>query len=161
MAWVEWLAGRAVVRDLAWGADDAAILAAMAEAGKVGIDCPLGWPDAFLAFVVAHQGGTVPIPRGIRERGWRQPLTMRVTDLVVRQETRLIPLSVSADRLGHVAMRCACLLAQFAQEGHAGKPGQQRHDSGGLSCGVAEGLGIALSRLQAARRYEDAGEARR
>ena len=100
MAWVEWLAGRAVVRDLAWGADDAAILAAMAEAGKVGIDCPLGWPDAFLAFIVAHQGGTVPIPRGIRERGWRQPLTMRVTDLVVRQETRLIPLSVSADRSG-------------------------------------------------------------
>jgi hypothetical protein len=43
---------------------------------------------------------------------------MRVTDLVVRQETRLIPLSVSADRLGHVAMRCACLLSQFAQEGH-------------------------------------------
>ena len=27
VAWVEWLAGRAVVRDLAWGADDAAILA--------------------------------------------------------------------------------------------------------------------------------------
>jgi predicted nuclease with RNAse H fold len=119
VAWVEWLAGRAVVRDLAWGADDAAILAAMAEAGKVGIDCPLGWPDAFLAFIVAHQSGTVPIPRGVRERGWRQSLTMRVTDLVVRQETRLIPLSVSADRLGHVAMRCACLLAQFAQEGHA------------------------------------------
>ena len=118
MAWVEWLAGRAVVRDLAWGADDAAILAAMAEAGKVGIDCPLGWPDAFLAFVAAHQSGSVPIPRGIGERGWRQPLTMRVTDLVVRQETRLVPLSVSADRIGHVAMRCACLLAQFAQQGH-------------------------------------------
>jgi predicted nuclease with RNAse H fold len=63
VASVEWLAGRAVVRDLAWGADDAAILAAMAKAEKVGIDCPLGWPDAFLAFIVVHQRGTVPIPR--------------------------------------------------------------------------------------------------
>ena len=78
---------------------------------------PAGLADAFLAFIVAHQGGTVPIPRGIRERGWQQSLTMRVTDLVARQETRLIPLSVSADRFGYVAMRCACLLAQFAQEG--------------------------------------------
>src|SRR5712691_13071857 len=31
---------------------------------------------------------------------------------------RLTPLSVSADRIGHVAMRCACLLALFAQQGH-------------------------------------------
>jgi Protein of unknown function (DUF429) len=44
---------------------------------------------------------------------------MRVTDLVIKQEIRLTPLSVSADRIGHVAMRCACLLAQFAQQGHA------------------------------------------
>ena len=42
---------------------------------------------------------------------------MRVTDLVVRQ-ARLVPLRVSADRIGHVAMRCACLLARFAQQGH-------------------------------------------
>ena len=69
MAWVEWLAGRAVVRDLAWGADDAAILAAMAEAGKVGIDCPLGWPDAFLAFIVAHQGGSGAHTRGVSGNG--------------------------------------------------------------------------------------------
>jgi len=118
VARVEWLAGRAVVRDVLWGADDSAVLAALAEAGKAGIDCPLGWPDAFVAFIVAHQGGLAPIPQGIADRGWRRSLAMRLTDLVVRQETRLTPLSVSADRIGHVAMRCACLLALFAQQGH-------------------------------------------
>jgi hypothetical protein len=56
---------------------------------------------------------------------------MRLTDLVVRQETRLTPLGVSADRIGHVAMRCACLLAQFAQQGHGvDRGGRQSY----LSC---------------------------
>lgn len=119
VARVEWRAGRAIVRHIAWGADDSAILAALAEADKVGIDCPLGWPDAFVAFVTAHQGGLVDIPWDIDQRGWRRPLTMRLTDLAVREQTRLTPLSVSADRIGHVAMRCACRLAQFAQQGQA------------------------------------------
>lgn len=118
VARVEWLDGQAVVREVCWGADDAAVLAALAEADKAGIDCPLGWPDAFLDFVTTHQHGLVAIPRDIAERGWRRPLTMRVTDLVVRQETRLTPLSVAADRIGQVAIRCACLLAQLAREGH-------------------------------------------
>jgi predicted nuclease with RNAse H fold len=119
VALVEWRPERAVVRDVIWGADDATILAAMKEAGKAGIDCPLGWPEAFVAFVAAHQAGAAPIPRRIADRGWRRPLTMRLTDLVVHEETRLTPLSVSADRLGHVAMRCACLLARLAQQGDA------------------------------------------
>jgi hypothetical protein len=107
-------AGRAVVREVVQGADDRA---ALAEAGEAGIDCPRGWPDAFVAFVAAHHGGVAPVPRGTADRGWRRPLTMRLTDLMVRQETRLVPLSRSADRIGHVATRCACLLAQLAQQG--------------------------------------------
>lgn len=94
------------------------MLAALTEADKAGIDCPLGWPDAFVAFVAAHQGGQVAIPWDLRERGWRRPLTMRLTDMAVRDVTRLVPLSVSADRLGHVALRCACLLALLAEQGH-------------------------------------------
>ncbi len=42
---------------------------------------------------------------------------MRVTDLVVKEETGLTPLSVSADRLGHAAIRCAGLLAKLAEQG--------------------------------------------
>ncbi|HUZ37996.1 MAG TPA: hypothetical protein VMV17_16870, partial [Streptosporangiaceae bacterium] len=78
-----------------------------------------GWPDAFVAFVAAHQDGHVTVPRDFGERGWKGPLTMRLTDLAVREVLRLTPLSVSADRLGHVAMRCTCLLALHAQQGHA------------------------------------------
>jgi predicted nuclease with RNAse H fold len=118
VARVEWLSGRAVIRDVSFGADDATILAAVAEADKAGIDCPLGWPDAFVSFVTAHQGGQVTVPWDLGEQGWRRPLTMRLTDAAVREVTRLVPLSVSADRLGHVAMRCACLLAVLGEQGH-------------------------------------------
>ena len=72
MARVEWLPGRALVRDVTWGADDAMVLAEVAEADKVGIDCPLGCPDIF---VVAHQVGPVTVPRRIEDRGWRRSLT--------------------------------------------------------------------------------------
>src|SRR5215472_3427398 len=98
-------------------ADDEAVLAALAEADKAGIDCPLGWPDAFVAFVAEHQRGAVTLPDGFPGRGWKRPLTMRLTDLVAWQETGLRPLSVSADLIGHVAMRCACLLAESARRG--------------------------------------------
>jgi hypothetical protein len=39
-------------------------------------------------------------------------LTMRRTD-VVHEQLRLTPLSVSADRIAHVAFRCAVLLAKL------------------------------------------------
>jgi hypothetical protein len=43
-------------------ADDRAILDAIAQASKAGIDCPLGWPMDFVAFVAAHQAGEVATP---------------------------------------------------------------------------------------------------
>jgi hypothetical protein len=42
-----WDDGKAVVEDLRIGADDEAVLAALAAADKAGIDAPFGWPDAF------------------------------------------------------------------------------------------------------------------
>ena len=62
VAVVEWVSGRAVVRDVTRGADDSAVLAALAGADKAGIDCPPGWPDAFVAFVAAHQDGMSLFP---------------------------------------------------------------------------------------------------
>jgi hypothetical protein len=44
---------------------------------------------------------------------------MRLTDRVVQAETGLTPLSVSADLIGHVALRCACLLAEAGRRGQA------------------------------------------
>jgi hypothetical protein len=107
----------AVVRRVTCPADDAVILSALAEADKVGIDCPLGWPEDFVAFVTAHQQGAVTVPAGYPDPGWKQRLTLRLTDQVVRRETGKMPLSVSTDLIGHVALRCACLLAESARRG--------------------------------------------
>jgi hypothetical protein len=49
---------------------------------------------------------------------WRNDLAYRVTDQAVRQEVpQLRPLSVSADRIGHAAFRCASLLAAMKAQG--------------------------------------------
>jgi predicted nuclease with RNAse H fold len=64
LAWVVWKAGRAEITELTCGADDDVILAALAGADKAGIDCPLGWPEAFVAFVADHQAGHVAVPAG-------------------------------------------------------------------------------------------------
>jgi hypothetical protein len=40
-------------------------------------------------------------------------LTMRRTDVFVHEQLRLTPMSVSADRIAHVAFRCAVLLAKL------------------------------------------------
>jgi predicted nuclease with RNAse H fold len=104
VALVEWDAGQATVTSVRRGADDDVILHAMAKADKAGIDCPLGWPDDFVAFISSHhQQNPVPVPASYPADGWKRRLTMRLTDQVVRAETGLTPLSVSADLIGHVA----------------------------------------------------------
>jgi predicted nuclease with RNAse H fold len=112
---IEWMADRAIVRDVACPADDTVILKAIDRADKTGMDCPLGWPTTFVGFVAAHQAGHVGIPED--DPDWRRSLTMRRTDLVVHECLRLVPLSVSADRIAHVALRCAVLLAKLDAAG--------------------------------------------
>jgi predicted nuclease with RNAse H fold len=119
VAWIEWSGGRARICEVVCGADDQVVAAAIAGAQKAGIDCPLGWPDEFVAFVAAHQEGHVTVPGDLTGREWRRRLTLRLTDRVVHAETGLTPLSVSADRIGHVALRCAGLLALLAGQGVA------------------------------------------
>ena len=117
LASIEWARTRAVVRDLVCPADDDVILGAIAQAGKTGIDCPLGWPGAFVDFVAAHRSGHIALPRDDTGTGWRRELTMRRTDAFVRDQLHLVPLSVSADRIAHVALRCAVLLAKLDASG--------------------------------------------
>src|ERR1700761_619858 len=113
-----WGDGKAVVEDLYVGADDEAVLAVLAAADKAGIDAPFGWPDAFAAFLAAHQAGDVPVPGGLTGQQWRRQLAWRHTDETVRAVTGIIPLSVAADKIGHAAMRCARLLARLGSAGH-------------------------------------------
>jgi len=117
VAWISWMPGRAVITDVTCGADDQVILHAISSAGKAGIDCPLGWPEDFVAFITAHENATAAAPAGGTGREWRRRLTTRLTDRVVRERTGLVPLSVAADRIGYVALRCAGLLALLAQQG--------------------------------------------
>jgi hypothetical protein len=87
-------------------------LATQAEkGGKVGIDCPLGWPTAFAEFLNTHRFGNPGVA------SW-QPLAYRRTDEHVRAFAGLALLSVSTDRIGLTAMRAATLQALLAQQGH-------------------------------------------
>jgi predicted nuclease with RNAse H fold len=117
VASIRWSPGRAEVTDLVVGADDDAILDAIRAAAKAGIDCPLGWPAAFVEFVAAHHAGHVVAPPDVAGRAWRRRLAYRVTDEAVSREIGRWPLSVSADRIGYTAMRAAGLLASLAREG--------------------------------------------
>lgn len=84
--------------------------------GTVGIDAPFGWPDAFVDQLVEY-----------REHGrWstgkpREGLCWRATDAHLKAE-KIHPLSVSTDRIGVVAMRCAHLLTLLAEAGIARDP---------------------------------------
>lgn len=91
-------------------ADVAALCAAIARAGgKVGIDCPLGWPVAFVQYVSAHAAQR-PLPDPLPPSA---KLRLRVTDHVQVTAGRR-PLSVSTDKLGSTALRAARILAAVA-----------------------------------------------
>ena len=108
---LQWAAGRAEIRELGVGAHDDRLLELHQAADVTGIDCPFGWPTAFLAFLCATSRPTgEPMPGWSREH--RDGLRFRVTDLRVRQELGSSPLSVSADRIAIPAFRCQGLLTR-------------------------------------------------
>jgi predicted nuclease with RNAse H fold len=115
---VNWTSGAASVEPPIRPADDAAVLAACASADRVGIDCPFGWPEPFLAAVSAHAAGQ-PWPGRHRttDRDHRRELRYRATDYRIHEITGSWPLSVSTDRIGVAAMRCASLLDSLAAQG--------------------------------------------
>jgi predicted nuclease with RNAse H fold len=117
LAWIEWSSGTASVRHIRIGADDVQIIEAITRADKSGVDCPFGWPEPFIDFLSAHRAGNVVAPERVAGRAWRRGLAYRTTDEEVRKIVGRPPLSVSADRIGHTAMRCAHLLAQLAELG--------------------------------------------
>jgi predicted nuclease with RNAse H fold len=61
-ATITWTAGTGVVTSLHLGADDADIVDTTTGVDVLGIDCPLGWPDEFVAFLQAHHTGHVLAP---------------------------------------------------------------------------------------------------
>lgn len=115
---VEWQPGRgAQVAAMRLGAHDGEVLAALGTADRAAIDCPLGWPEPFVDFVVAHRHGHVLVPAGSDGLAWRRTLSRRTTDVRCEELTGVRPLSVSADRIAAVAMRGAGLLGVLASRG--------------------------------------------
>ncbi|WP_375499686.1 DUF429 domain-containing protein [uncultured Jatrophihabitans sp.] len=109
VAVLDWTSSPYVV-DLVLPADDDAVVNACRDATKIGLDCPLGWPEPFVEFVTAHRDGRPVAPAGTV--GERRALAYRATDLHC-QTLGMRPLSVSADRIGHAAFRSAALLPRL------------------------------------------------
>ncbi|QDY89607.1 DUF429 domain-containing protein [Arthrobacter sp. UKPF54-2] len=113
---LEWGGGGARLVHLAIGVDDGEIVRLFGATDLTGIDCPVGWPDALLPFLAGHLAGDAyPVLDHDGIEG-RRLLAYRDTDRFVTARTALIPLSVSADRLAHPAMRCAVIQAKIAAE---------------------------------------------
>ncbi|MEM9466444.1 MAG: DUF429 domain-containing protein [Actinomycetota bacterium] len=120
LATLEW-GDRPRVVDLLGTATDDEIVAACDGADAIGIDAPFGWPDAFVDFVAGHhRGADVVYDTDTTD------LRLRVTDRVVWERTRKVPLSVSTDKIGIVAFRCAHLLGRLRG------PGFARHGADGV-----------------------------
>jgi predicted nuclease with RNAse H fold len=117
VAALAWSAGGARVLDVRLGADDAGVLEAVRGSERAALDCPLGWPEPFVDFVVAHRRAHVVAPAGLAGIEWRRTLSRRATDLHVARATGVTPLSVAADRIAAVAMRAAGLLSALAAAG--------------------------------------------
>ncbi|HEV2068473.1 MAG TPA: DUF429 domain-containing protein [Acidimicrobiales bacterium] len=115
---VRWLAGHMVVERAENTVEDAnfiELLRQLPDGGRLGLDCPLGWPVDVVAAVVAHHGGEPwPMRRGGGDRG---PPRWRATDRWLQERNGHWPLSVSTDRLGVTALRCAYLLDQWEAVG--------------------------------------------
>ena len=107
LAVVDWTAGTAKVLDVQLSVTDEPIVKIASQVDKLGIDCALGWPQEFVNFVAQLSDATLSLHNFDGGREWRRSLAYRETDRHVREVTGRWPLSVSTDRLGLTAMRCA------------------------------------------------------
>lgn len=112
---IRWHGGEVEIEELRTNCDNDALLARMLSADWIGIDAPFGWPELFVTTIKRWAG------RGTWPKVERDELRFRETDRFVKETARL-PLSVSTDRIGICAMRCAALLTEFAKQ----RPGSSK-----------------------------------
>jgi len=117
LAIVDWTTASAKVVDLQLGVSDEPIVMAASQVDKVGIDCALGWPQEFVNFISQQADAQFAGHNFDGGMEWRRRLAYRETDRHVRVITGRWPLSVSTDRLGLTAMRCAGLLSRLNSSG--------------------------------------------
>lgn len=119
---IVWSRDRAQVRAprLRCGNDELLeLLAGLADGERAGIDCPFGWPIAFVEAVCAHAANrpwpTRGAPADVADH--YRSMRLRLTDTLCQQKTGRFPLSVSMDKLGSIAARWAHLADQLAADG--------------------------------------------
>ena len=118
LAAIEWSEDGARLLHVQVGASDRTVLETVQGADQAAIDCPLGWPEPLVDFLIAHRAGRALTPNGLSGLEWRRTLARRATDLHVAQVVPgAVPLAVGADRIAAVAMRAAGLLALLADAG--------------------------------------------
>lgn len=95
-----WTDGRATVEDLRTGVGDDEIAALIGGEAPLGIDCPFGWPEAFIDAVSAHhEGRRLPTAAGPVVSPLRNH-RLRATDRHVAETIGRSPLSVSQTASG-------------------------------------------------------------
>lgn len=97
------------------GCDDAAIVAKAGGRRRIGLDVPLGWPEAFRAAIGAH-ARFEPWAAPADTTAARDRVAFRHTDLDVRARTGHRPMSVAADSIALVALRAAGLCERLRGE---------------------------------------------
>lgn len=112
---VYWSDGGARLGSVRAGVGDTDLLELAAGADRTGIDCPLGWPVAFIDFLDRQRFGAVDLAE-VDSVPARAAIVYRRTDLVCLAAGDR-PLSVAADRIAHPALRAAGLLAALAGRG--------------------------------------------
>ena len=107
---IRWEAGTATVTTLQRRLTNDDLRVLIADADWTGIDAPFSWPVSFRRALGEHS------EHGGWPADYRSPdYQLRATDRFVAQIARR-PLSVSTDRIGVTAMRCARLLQELGEE---------------------------------------------
>lgn len=68
---IEWQPSGARVTAVDIPADDDTVMRHAEHADKVGIDCPLGWPDAFVDFLIYHRDRRATQQQHLTDAQWR------------------------------------------------------------------------------------------
>lgn len=167
-----WEGDRATIVDV-WGegrerVEDAMLISLFDRSdAKIGVDCPFGWPQEFVE-LVGDQGSGEPGGSEVREASFetpdeRQRLVYRATDLDVIEVTKrhgssadparpaVRPLSVSSDRIAHVALRFAGLRSRLSVTSSSPR------DGSGALVEVYPAAALALWNAPSYRRYKGAG----
>ncbi|MEY4018933.1 MAG: hypothetical protein RLZZ590_233 [Actinomycetota bacterium] len=117
IAVIDWSLGAAKLVDLNVNVADQSIVDIASNVEKLGIDCALGWPVEFVDFLLKNNRAKPSANAFDGGIEMRRRMAYRETDRQVHSVTGRWPLSVSTDRLGMTALRCAGLLSQIAASG--------------------------------------------